>query len=123
MAATTSARVRLAAALTFVSLLALGPAVAWDLTSQPPRAEPQSAWPRPSPWKEAADRTKDSARALARVYLPPRPDESAALGLPAAPTPGATVAAAVTPSTPVVPVPTVYRRIPHPTELRGIALE
>jgi len=51
-------------------LLGAGPAVAWDLTTQPPRAEPRSAWPRPSPWLSAGKQMKAAAGGLARVYMP-----------------------------------------------------
>jgi len=51
-------------------LLGAGPAVAWDLTTQPPRAEARSAWPRPSPWLAAMKQTKAAAGGIARVYLP-----------------------------------------------------
>jgi hypothetical protein len=119
MTATPSARVRLAVAAVSFCILGLGPAVAWDMTSQPPRAEPRSAWPRPSPWKQAGAQMKESVRTIARVYLPPRPDESSSAPAPAAPAALATAVATVV----ATPVPTVYRGIPRPTVLRGIALE
>jgi hypothetical protein len=53
------------------ALLALGPAIAWDLTSQPPLATPPSPWPQPSPWKDAKSQMSESAKAVAQVYLPP----------------------------------------------------
>jgi hypothetical protein len=111
---------RLAAAAVFVAILGLGPAVAWDMTSQPPRAKPRSAWASPpSPWKVAGVQMKDSVKAMARVYLPPRPEESSSAPAPVAPAPPATAAATVA----ITPVPTVYRGIPRPSVLRGIALE
>ena len=122
MTATTSARVRLATAAVLVSILGGGPAALWDMTSQPPRAKPRSAWASPpSPWKVAGVQMKDSLQAMAKVYLPPRPAESDDPLLPAAPS--ALAPAAATVATAVTPVPTVYRGIPHPTVLRGIALE
>jgi hypothetical protein len=92
----------------------LGPAVAWDMTTQPPRAEPRSAWPKPSPWKAAGAHMRESARAVAQVYLPPRPDESASPTPAAAPT---ALATAVTTATSTI------RSIPHPVVLRAITLE
>jgi hypothetical protein len=78
-------RLRLLAAAVFVSVVGLGPAIAWDLTTQPPRAEPRSAWPKASPWKVAGAQMKDSAKAMARVYLPARPEEPASPPAPATP--------------------------------------
>ena len=51
-------------------LLGAGPAVAWDMSTQPPRAEPRSAWPRPSPWLSAGKQMKAAAGGIARIYLP-----------------------------------------------------
>ena len=51
-------------------LLGAGPAVAWDLSTQPPRAEARSPWPRPSPWLQAGREMKAAAGGIARIYLP-----------------------------------------------------
>jgi hypothetical protein len=120
MTKATSARVRLAAAAALVCILGLGPAVAWDMTSQPPRAKPRSPWASPpSPWKVAGLQMKDSARAMAKVYLPPRAEESSSPPSTGAPTTLPTAVATVA----ATAVPTIYRGIPHPSVLRGIALE
>jgi len=61
-------------------LLGAGPAVAWDLSTQPPRAEARSPWPRPSPWLSAGKQMKAAAGGIARIYLPrdkPAPADSA----------------------------------------------
>ena len=109
-----SPRLRVAAGLILAAVFGLGPAVAWDMTTQPPRAEPRSAWPKPSPWKAAGAHIKESARAVAQVYLPPRPEESAS------PTAAVTPTALATAVTTAIPT---SRSIPHPVVLRAITLE
>ncbi len=104
---------RLAVAAVLAAIAGLGPAVAWDMTTQPPRAEPPSAWPKPSPWRAAGGHMKDSAKALARVYLPPGPEDPEAPSV-TAPTTTAVVAG--------VPVPTVAA-IPRPRSLRVMTVE
>jgi hypothetical protein len=67
------ARAHILAAGALVALLGLGPAVLWDMTSQPPAPPSFSPWPKPSPWKTAGQQMKDGAKAVALVYLPPGP--------------------------------------------------
>jgi hypothetical protein len=67
-------------------LLGAGPAVAWDLSTQPPRAEARSAWPRPSPWLSAARQMKAAVGGIARIYLPKDKAAPADSGDPASPT-------------------------------------
>jgi hypothetical protein len=55
---------------TFAILVGAGPAIAWDVSTQPPRAEAPSPWPQPSPWKGAGEHLKDAMKGIARVYLP-----------------------------------------------------
>ena len=54
----------------FALLVGAGPAVAWDRSSQPPRAEAPSPWPHPSPWGSAGAHVKDALAAVVRVYIP-----------------------------------------------------
>jgi hypothetical protein len=69
---------RVVAAACAATVLGAGPAVAWDLTTQPPRAEAPTPWPRPSPWLAAGKQIKSAAGGVARVYLPAdRPTASA----------------------------------------------
>lgn len=91
-------------------LLGAGPAVAWDLSTQPPRAEPRSPLPRPSPWLSAGKQMKAAAGGIARIYLPrdkavPPPEEGASAS-PATPATSATTAPTVAP---VMIAPPVYR--------------
>jgi hypothetical protein len=109
-------RLRILAAAVLAGAFALGPIVAWDMTSQPPRAEPRSAWPKESPWKAAGAHMKDSAKAMARVYLPARSVESAE----PIPPPAAPSALAV--SAPSIPTVSVTIR-PMPIPRAMIAVE
>lgn len=51
-------------------VLGATPAVAWDLTTQPPQPAAPTPWPRPSPWASVGVQMKAAAGGLARVYLP-----------------------------------------------------
>ena len=62
--------VRVLIGATFAILVGSGPAIAWDVSTQPPRAERQSPWAPPSPWKIAGEHMKDAVKGIARVYLP-----------------------------------------------------
>jgi hypothetical protein len=93
------------AAAALAASFALGPIVAWDMTSQPPRAEPRSPWPKVSPWKTAGAQMKDSAKAMARVYLPARTVESAEPFPPPAPSALAVSAPTVTVTIRPMPMP------------------
>ncbi len=104
------------AAAVLAGAFALGPIVAWDMTSQPPRAEPRSAWPKASPWKAAGAQMKDSAKAMARVYLPARTVDSTAP--PAPPAPSALAVAAPTVTVTIRPMP-----MPMPMPRAMIAVE
>ena len=56
---------------TLAVMLAAGPAVAWDMTTQAPsRASMVAASHGRSPWKRAGRDLKDAFKAVARVYLP-----------------------------------------------------
>jgi hypothetical protein len=71
-------------------LLGAGPAIAWDLSTQPPRAVARPIWPRPSPWLSAGKQMKTAAGGLARVYLPRSSDAPAeSTEVTAPPPPGA----------------------------------
>ncbi len=107
---------RLTVAAVLAAIAGLGPAVAWDMTTQPPRAEPPSAWPKPSPWRAAGGHMKDSAKALARVYLPPGPED------PQDPSATTATAPATTAVPTAVPVPTVAA-VAHPRSLRVMTVE
>ncbi len=107
-------RLRMLAAAVLAGAFALGPIVAWDMTSQPPRAEPRSPWPKASPWKAAGAQMKDSAKAMARVYLPARTVESAEPLPPAAP-PALAVSATSTPTVSVT-----IRPVPMPRTLFAV---
>lgn len=96
----------LAAAL-LAGAFAVGPVVAWDMTTQPPRAEPRSPWPKASPWKTAGVQMKDSVEAMARVYLPATSVASTEPSPPAAPSPSALAVAAPTVTVSVRPAPGV----------------
>lgn len=77
-------------------LLASGPAVAWDMTTQPPRAAARSPWPAPHPWTGAGKVMKKAAKGMSAIYLPqratePEPDDSASVPS-APPLPTASVA-------------------------------
>jgi hypothetical protein len=98
-------RLRMLAAAVLAGAFALGPIVAWDMTSQPPRAEPRSPWPKVSPWKTAGTQMKESAKAMARVYLPARTVESAAPLPPPAPSALAVAAPTVTVTIRPMPMP------------------
>jgi hypothetical protein len=114
-------RIHLLAAALVASIVGLGPAVAWDMTTQPPRAAPRSPWPTAAPWKTAGAQMKETAKAMARIYLPPR---SAASEEPVPGTSGPVAAAAVT--SVITPVPPVIRipSMPRPTiALRSITVE
>jgi len=93
-------------------VLGAGPAVAWDLSTQPPRAEARSPWPRPSPWLTAGKQMKASAGGIARIYLPrdkaPPADSANPAGAVVSPSPAAATA---TPSTGplVISIPVPYR--------------
>jgi hypothetical protein len=98
-------------------LLGAGPAVAWDLSTQPPRAEARSSWPRPSPWLSAGKQMKAAVGGIARVYLPrdtaAPADSSDPTGAPSAPSPTAPPTAATTAPV-VISVPIAYPyRIPR----------
>jgi len=92
-------------------LLGAGPAVAWDLSTQPPRAPARTGWPQPSPWLAAGKQMKSAAGGIARIYLPkdvPAPPDSAdPAGSAASATPG-------TPGAVPPPVPTVVSIPLHP---------
>ena len=90
-------------------LLGAGPAVAWDLSTQPPHAEPRAPWPHPSPWLSAGKQMKAAAGGIARIYLPRDkavPPEEAASAAPATP---ATSAPTVPSVAPVMIAPPVYK--------------
>jgi len=111
------ARLRVLAFAFVAAVAGLGPAVAWDMTTQPPRAEPRSPWPKVSPWKTAGAHMKDSAKAMARVYLPAgpaEPDETAT------PTGTAAAPSALAVTTPPPPI-TLVR--PAPIPRMAIAVE
>jgi hypothetical protein len=91
-------------------LLGAGPAVAWDLSTQPPRAEPRSPWGHPSPWVSAGKQMKAAAGGIARVYLPHDkavPPEEADLAT--SPTASTATAATTPPIAPVMIAPPVYK--------------
>jgi hypothetical protein len=91
-------------------VLGAGPAVAWDLSTQPPRAEPRSAWPPRSPWRAAGRDMKAALGNIARVYLPrdkPRPVD------PAEGTAAASSAVVAPAPTPVIISPPPPRPPPH----------
>jgi hypothetical protein len=92
-------------------LLGAGPAVAWDLSTQPPRAAPRTGWPQPSPWLSAGKQMKAAAGGIARIYLPrvatppvdsADPSASVAMPSPAVPTTTATTGPVV------LTIPTLY---------------
>jgi hypothetical protein len=86
------ARVVVAAVL--AAVLGGGPAVAWDLSTQLPRAEAPSPWPKPSPWRDAGKSAKTAAGDIARLYLPrARPAPTAT----EEPAPSPTAAASIAP--------------------------
>ena len=62
--------VRVLVGATFAILVGAGPAIAWDVSTQPPRAEVPSPWAPPSPWKTAGEHMKEAVKGIARVYLP-----------------------------------------------------
>jgi len=98
-------------------LLGAGPAVAWDLSTQPPRAEAPSPGPLPSPWLSAGKQMKAAVGGIVRVYLPrdiAAPPETAASASVVVPSLAAPPSAAAT--APVVfSIPTRYPpyRIPR----------
>lgn len=57
---------------TLAIMVAAGPAVAWDMTTQMPRrgAVAAAAGHRTSPWKRAGRDLKDAFKAVTHVYLP-----------------------------------------------------
>lgn len=56
---------------TLAIMVAAGPAVAWDMTTQMPRrAAVAAAGHGTSPWKRAGRDLKDAFKAVARVYIP-----------------------------------------------------
>ncbi len=84
--------------VTLALMVAAGPAVAWDITTQMPRRAAVATAPHgSSPWKRAGRDLKDAFKAVAHVYLPrtkrPRPVEQARL----APAPTASSIASVAP--------------------------
>jgi hypothetical protein len=98
-------------------LLGAGPAIAWDLSTQPPRAEAPSPWPLPSPWLSAGKQMKAAVGGIARVYLPrdiaapPETAASASVVVPSPVAPPPTVATGVV----VYSIPTPYHpyRVPR----------
>jgi hypothetical protein len=62
--------VRVLVGATFAIMVGAGPAIAWDVSTQPPRAEVPSPWAPPSPWKTAGEHMKEAVKGIARVYLP-----------------------------------------------------
>jgi hypothetical protein len=52
------------------ALAVAGPAVAWDLTTEAPRAKLPSPWPCRRPWTGAGARVSGAAMDMARLYLP-----------------------------------------------------
>jgi hypothetical protein len=87
---------RVVVGATLAALLGAGPAVAWDVSTQLPRGEAPSHWPKPSPWRSAGHQVKSAAGGIARAYLPrshPAPVEDTET-----PTPGPS-STALTPST------------------------
>jgi hypothetical protein len=95
---------------TLAVMLAAGPAVAWDMTTQRPatrRSATAAAVHRTSPWKRAGRDLKDAFKAVTRVYLPktnrPVPAEQARL----APAPTASSIASAVPLVPSAPPPLV----------------
>ncbi|HEX4082528.1 MAG TPA: hypothetical protein VHX40_06135 [Acidimicrobiales bacterium] len=93
--------------------LGAGPAVAWDLSTQPPRAKAPSAWPRPSPWLSAAKQAKAAAADLARVYVPRVEEPDAGSDEPLVPAPGTTTAAASATGPRIISIPIPYRVPPR----------
>jgi hypothetical protein len=92
---------RVLVASSFALLVGIGPAVAWDVSTQPPRAEAPSPWPRPSPWETAGSQMAGAVKGIARIYLPSTipspPDESAAV------TPSLPPLSSATPVSPAAP--------------------
>jgi hypothetical protein len=91
--------IRVLVGATFAILVGTGPAIAWDVSTQPPRAEVPSPWAPPSPWKTAGEHMKEAVKGIARVYLPrsrravaedPASSAIPAAPLPVAPTPSST---------------------------------
>jgi hypothetical protein len=85
---------RVVVAATAALVLGAGPAIAWDLSTQPPRADPPTGWPKPSPWLAAGKQMKTAAGGIARIYFPrasPAPaDPEDAAPPPMMPTPATT---------------------------------
>jgi hypothetical protein len=105
---------RVVVAVGAAALLGAGPAVAWDLSTQPPRAAAPTGWPRPSPWLSAGKQMKAAAGGIARIYLPrdlPAPaDSDDPAGSAAPPSPLLTAPATVpSPGPLVISVPIPYR--------------
>jgi hypothetical protein len=99
------ARVVVGASL--AAVLGAGPAVAWDVSTQLPRAPPPSHWPKPSPWRDAGKNMKTAAGDIARLYLPrtrPAPAASEVSAATPAPTPTPSVTTAS---------PATARRMPY----------
>jgi len=105
---------RVVLAVGAAALLGAGPAVVWDLSTQPPRAPARTGWPQPSPWLSAGKQMKAAAAGIARIYLPrdlPAPADSDDPAGSAAPASRLLTAPATTPSSgPVVlSIPIPYR--------------
>src|SRR5580658_3675512 len=88
-------------------VLGAGPAIAWDVSTQAPRATERrlSETPSPSPWRMAGRHVKAAVGGIARVYLPLSEDAPVASEDPSAspaparppPRPSASVAPAMAP--------------------------
>lgn len=99
---------RVLAGATFALVLGAGPAVAWDLSTSLPRGERPSAWPKPSPWRDAGHEMKSAMKGIARVYLPlarTAPSASSDPATPSVPAPAGTPTAPPVPTVAIVPVP------------------
>lgn len=104
---------RVVVAATAALALGAGPAIAWDLSTQPPRAEPRTGWPKPSPWLSAGKQMKAAAGGIARIYFPkasPAPaDSEAVTGPPMVPAPTVMPLASATTGPVVLTRPPPYR--------------
>ncbi|HEY1691816.1 MAG TPA: hypothetical protein VGG39_06625 [Polyangiaceae bacterium] len=78
-------------------VLGAAPAVAWDLTTQPPQPATPTPWPHPSPWASVGTQMKAAAGGLARVYLPTEAPPASSIPAPALPPPAATPTASYAP--------------------------
>jgi hypothetical protein len=105
-------------------LVGAGPAIAWDMNAQPPKAAQPSPWQKPpTPWKDAGRHMADAVKGIARLYLPKSPAvvaqeqaeaEAAASASAAAlaPPPAPSASVSVVPSVPGLHV---YRSPPMPS--------